>query len=134
MNARNITAWGGRLAVVGAVAHVSLAAKARKPVWSQIADEGIVNTVTLEPTPEQLDKAEAFWFSPGSFGVPFGLLGALVLHMTRRGQPVPRWLGWTIAAWAGVAGVMLPKSGAWAIFTAGALLIAGNRKSLSANG
>ncbi|WP_157680165.1 DUF6463 family protein [Mycobacterium dioxanotrophicus] len=137
MNSRNITAWGGRLAVVGAAFHVSVAALKRRAVWSQILDEGVANTVTLDPPPDRVAVAEAFWFSPGSFGVPLGLIGQLVLHMTRRGQPVPVWLGWAIVAWACLLGLMVPKSGAWAILTVGALIVAGesgrDQKALPAN-
>ncbi|GAS88802.1 DUF6463 family protein [Mycolicibacterium brisbanense] len=136
MNNRNITAWGGRLAVAGGGFHVAAAAVKRRAVWSQVLDEGVANTVTLDPPPDRVAVAEAFWFSPGSFGVPLGLIGQLVLHMTRRGHPVPAWLGWVIVAWAGLLGVMVPKSGAWAIMTVGALIIAGesgrDRKALAA--
>ncbi|MGV9802820.1 DUF6463 family protein [Mycobacterium sp. NPDC003449] len=128
MNNGNITAWGGRVAVVGAIFHVLKAADSRRSAWAQIHRDGWIDTLTLRPRPDQLAASEAFWFSPGSFGVPFGLLGALILRLTRNGQRVPAWLGWAIVVWGGLIAVVLPRSGAWPIMTVGALIVLGDRQ------
>jgi Na+(H+)/acetate symporter ActP len=102
----NLSAWGGLLAVCGGLFHTVVAALTRYEVWAQIVDEGFFNTVTLEPSADRLAVAEAFWFSPGSFGVPLLLLGALVTWLTRRGERVPGWLGCGVAAWAVLIGLL----------------------------
>jgi Family of unknown function (DUF6463) len=103
---RNLSAWGGVLAMCGGLFHTVTAALMRHEVWAQIVDEGFFNTVTLDPSADRLAVAEAFWFSPGSFGVPLFLLGALVTRLTRRGERVPGWLGCGVAAWAVLIGLL----------------------------
>lgn len=103
---RNLSAWGGILAVCGGLFHVVVSALMRQEVWAQIAEEGFLNTVTLNPSADRLAVVEAFWFSPGSFGVPLFLLGSLVTWLTRRGERVPAWLGWGVAAWAVLIGLL----------------------------
>jgi hypothetical protein len=51
-----------------------------------------------------------FWSTIGSFAVPLLLLAALILWMDRRGQQIPPFVGWSLAAWALLAtGLMLPS-------------------------
>ncbi|WP_340686925.1 hypothetical protein LCL61_12110 [Amycolatopsis coloradensis] len=70
--------------------------------------------------------AEAFWFGPGSFGVPLLLLGALVLRQTRRGDRVPGWLGSGVVAWAVLLGLLGGFDGGTLILLLiGALFLAG---------
>jgi hypothetical protein len=88
-----LTMFGGLLAACGGILHFAGAALMRSEIWSQIVDEGFVNTVTLDPSADRLAVAEAFWFSPGSFGVPLLLLGCLVTWLARRGQRVPGLAG-----------------------------------------
>jgi hypothetical protein len=123
---RNLSAWGGLLAVCGGLFHTVVAALMRHEVWAQIADEGFLNTVSLEPSADRLPMAEAFWFSPGSFGVPLLLLGALTTWLTRRGERVPGWLGWGIAAWAVLIGLLSGfDTGTFTLLLIGALFAAG---------
>jgi Family of unknown function (DUF6463) len=128
VNTRNITASGGYLAIAGAGIHLVVATMKRGDVWRQIRDEGFVNTVTLDPSADQLAAAEAFWFSPGSFAVPLGLIGLLVVHLTRKGQRLPLWLGWIIVVWALILGLLVPNSGAWLILAVGALIVVGESR------
>jgi uncharacterized protein DUF6463 len=123
---RNPSAWGGLCAVCGGLLHTVTAAVLRRDVWAQIVDEGFFNTVTLDPSPDRLAVAEAFWFSPGSFGVPLLLLGSLVTWQTRRGERVPGWLGWGVGGWAVLLGLLGGfDTGTFALLLIGALLVAG---------
>jgi Family of unknown function (DUF6463) len=123
---RNLSAWGGLLAVCGGFFHTVVAALERYEVWAQIVDEGFFNTVTLDPSADRLAVAEAYWFSPGSFGVPLLLLGALVTGLTRRGVRVPGWVGCGVAAWAVLLGLLGTfDSGSISLLSIGVLLAVG---------
>ncbi|WP_052407674.1 hypothetical protein [Allokutzneria albata] len=72
-------------------------------------------------------KATAmFWISLGSFGVPFALLGAMVL---RAGERVPAFVGWGIAVWALVCAAILEPTPFVLAVIPGVLLIRAARKS-----
>lgn len=123
---RDPATWGGILALGGGLFHTVVAATMRQEVWVRIFDEGFFNTVALDPSPDRLPMAEAFWFSPGSFGVPLLLLGALVLRQTRRGERVPGWLGSGVVAWAVLIGLLGGFDGGTIILLLiGALFLAG---------
>lgn len=123
---RNPSAWGGLCAVCGGLLHAVAAAVMRNDVWAQIIDEGFFNTVTLDPPADRLAVSEAFWFSPGSFAVPLLLLGSLVTWLTRRGEPVPGWLGWGVAGWAVLLGLLSGFDvGAFTLLLIGGLLVVG---------
>ncbi len=123
---RDLSAWGGFLALCGGLFHTVVAALMRHEAWAQIFDEGFFNTVTLEPSAEQLALSEAFWFSPGSFGVPLLLLGSLVIWLVRRGERVPGWLGSGVVAWAVLLGLLGGfDTGTIILLLVGVLLIAG---------
>jgi Family of unknown function (DUF6463) len=127
---RKVTLAGGLLAVFGGTLHVVAAALMRSDVWDRIFDEGFVNTVSLDPSAEELPIAEAFWFSPGSFGVPLLLLGCLVTWLARRGQRVPGWLGGGVVAWAVLIGLLGGfDEGTILILLVGVLLVAGDRRA-----
>ena len=118
---------GGILAAVGGTFHLTVAAAMRRDVWSQIADDGLFDAISLNPTPDQLPTAEAFWFSPGSFGLPLALIGAMVIRSNRRGEPLPVWVGGGLTGWAAVIGYIGgPDAGATALLTIGSVLTAGS--------
>lgn len=95
-------------------------------LWSRVAADGVWDTVTIEPTtPEGHLRAEAFWTSLGSFGVPVVTLGGVVLAEVRQGRSVPRWVGWTVLGWGVPVAVMLPRSPSWAVPAMGLLLVLG---------
>ncbi len=106
--------------------HTVSAALMRREVWVQIVDEGFFNTVSLYPSADRLAVAEAFWFSPGSFGVPLLLLGSLVVWTTRRGERVPGWLGCGVAGWAVLIGLLGGfDTGTMILLLIGVLLVVG---------
>jgi hypothetical protein len=53
----------------------------------------------------------AFWSTVGSFAIPMIVLGALVVWMTNRRIPVPRFVGIALLAWGIVSGLAMPTSG-----------------------
>jgi hypothetical protein len=61
--------------------------------------------------PELVVTGFAFWSSIGSFAVPLGVLGALVLWMINRGLRVPRFVVVTLLAWGTVSTTLIPPSG-----------------------
>ena len=129
-----LTMFGGLLAACGAILHLAAAALMRGEIWSQIVDEGFVNTVALDPSADRLAVAEAFWFSPGSFGVPLLLLGCLVTWLARRGQRVPGLLGCGVVAWAVLLGLLGGfDAGTMTILLVGVLLVAGDRRPRANN-
>jgi len=75
-----------------------------------------------------------FWAGPGSFAVPLILLGCLVWHLAGRGVRVPAWVGWALAAWCLVGGVLLVPSPYFAGTVAGALVVLGARRQARAEG
>lgn len=42
----------------------------------------------------------AFWAGPGGFPLPLVLLGCLTIGRARKGEAMPRYVGWALAAWA----------------------------------
>jgi hypothetical protein len=126
---RRLTLSGGVLAVFAGILHLIAASLMRRDAWNQIFDDGFVNTVTLDPSADELAVAEAYWFSPGSFGVPLLLLGGLVAWLAWRGQRVPGLLGWGVVAWAVLLGLLGGfDAGTMIILLIGVLLVAGDRQ------
>lgn len=122
-----VTLGGGILATIGGTVHLTAAAAMRRDVWSRIADDGLYDAISLKPTPDQLPAAEAFWFSPGSFGLPLALIGLMTIRSNRRGEPLPIWVGGGLTGWAAVVGYIGgPDAGAIALLTIGSVLTAGS--------
>lgn len=70
-----------------------------------------------------------FWISVGSFGFPLLLLGALIVSLARRGIRVPAGVGWGLAAWSLVAGIILEPSPMLLALVPAVLVILAARKS-----
>jgi hypothetical protein len=116
MKRTGYTTAGGWLAIAGSVVHLCLSLMTR----AVVAD--------------QLQRAEAFWFSAGSFAVPFLILGMLAVSSGRTGQRIPAPLGWTIVVWGIILGSLMPVSGAWIIMLAGIFFVAGEREQQRGTG
>ncbi|MGL4238621.1 DUF6463 family protein [Tabrizicola sp.] len=67
----------------------------------------------------------AFWSTIGSFAVPLGVLGALILWMDRQGIRVPAFVGFALLAWTALSTILMPPSGfPVALLVAAALCLA----------
>lgn len=128
MNNVNITRAAGWIAIAGSAFHLVATPLSRGSAWSEVFSQGWWNTVTLEPTPERLPVAEAFWLTPGSFAAPLLLFGALVVWSANQGHRVPAAFGWGMAAWGVAAVSLLPASPGWIFPLIGGLIIAGDRQ------
>lgn len=122
---------GGILIALG-VGHLVLAVVLSAGSIAGWADRGLWAAVPLLPGGDQATVASVrntavFWAGPGSFAVPLTLLGLLIRHLAGRGAAVPVWLGWALAAWCLIGGVLLVPSPYFAGVIAGALIISAHR-------
>ncbi|MEV1130770.1 DUF6463 family protein [Agromyces sp. NPDC049794] len=123
MKSTALTAAGGWVAIVGPVIHVTLTSIPRADVWGRIVSAGWWNTATLRPSTEQLEVAESFWISAGSFAVPLFVLGVLAVLSAREGRPMPRFVGWILILWGMFSASLMPISGAWVFIVVGVLFL-----------
>lgn len=113
----------GHLALLTFLARDDVAGWAGRGMWAAVPLMG------GEPTVASLDNAVAFWAGPGSFSVPLMLLGWLIWHLAGRGVAVPAGIGWALAAWCVLGGVLLVPSPYFAGAVAGLLVVAAARRS-----
>jgi Family of unknown function (DUF6463) len=104
--------WIGRWILVVGVLHALLGFGIYIDSVAAVVREGLWNTVngTVQGRPE------AFWFIAAGFLLM--LLGALTSWIEARLEP-PRFLGWTLLAFAAVGIVMMPVSGFWLLLPPG---------------
>ena len=114
----------GHLVLATAIAADSVAGWADRGVWAAVP----LLPEAGEPTVETVRNSAAFWAGPGSFAVPLILLGGLTWHLARRGVPVPAGIGWGLAAWCLLGGILLVPSPYFAGVAAGALIISAARE------
>ncbi len=130
MNSKRMLRWAGGIMLVLGTGHLLLLALA---AWQEITgwvDEGLWAAVPLTlagaesaSTVESLENKVTFWAGPGSFAVPLILLGLLIWHLAGRGVAVPAWLGWSLAVWCVLGGVLLVPSPYFVGVIAGVLII-----------
>jgi hypothetical protein len=77
---------------------------------------------------ESLANQLTFWAGPGSFAVPLILLGCLTWHLAGREVAVPAGIGWGLAAWCLVGGVLLVPSPYFVGVVAGVLVVLASRR------
>jgi Family of unknown function (DUF6463) len=127
-----LTKAGGWIALAFGAIHVIVAPLEgrSRDLWSDVVGEGWWNTFTLdEPTTlAELDRAERFWVTLGSWGVPLLVLGAYIVWSTRQGHRVPAWIGWIILAWGLIFATALPASPGWVLPAIGGLIVLGDRR------
>ncbi|MEV6386534.1 DUF6463 family protein [Nocardia xishanensis] len=131
--------WASGIMVVLGAGHLLLLALL---AWSDITgwvDRGIWAAVPLAvtegsegPTVDTLQNEVTFWAGPGSFAVPFILLGCLTWHLAERGIAVPAGIGWGLAAYSAFSGVLLVPSPYFAGVVAGVLVVVAARKGVRA--
>ncbi|MFK0252705.1 hypothetical protein [Streptomyces sp. NPDC090445] len=132
---KRLVRWASGILIGLGAGHLSLLAFA---AWEDIAgwaDRGIWAAVPLTladggagPTVESLESRLTFWAGPGSFAVPLVLLGCLMWHLAGRGVAVPAGIGWGIAAWCALGGVLLVPSPYFAGTAAGVLVVLAARR------
>jgi hypothetical protein len=125
--------WAGAVLIALGAGHLSLllliswdgvADWARRGLWAAVPlsfDAGAQTTAAAR-------DAVVFWAGPGSFAVPLLLLGGLIWNLAGRGTPVPAWLGWALAAWCALGGVLLVPSPYFAGTAAGLLVVLAARR------
>ncbi|MEU1999574.1 DUF6463 family protein [Nocardia gamkensis] len=137
MNTRKrLLRWAAAIMLVLGTGHMFLLALT---AWADITgwvDRGIWAAVPLTladadavQTTESLQNKVTFWAGPGCFAVPLILLGLLIWHLAGRGVPVPAGIGWGLAAWCALGGVLLVPSPFFVGMIAGVLVIVAARKN-----
>ena len=117
-----------RLSIVAGWATVAIcllhtAAFAVHPYWDDwLAGPLRTGAVTLA-------EAVQFWALPGGFVVPGSILGLLIVRLGRRGQRVPRYVGWVLAGWAAACLWMIGPSGFALVLVPAVLLIVDGLRS-----
>ncbi|GAA1587643.1 hypothetical protein GCM10009678_82570 [Actinomadura kijaniata] len=122
--------WAGGILVLLACLHLSSAALLSAdhlPGWFR------GELWFFPPDPDDLatpaPNVGAFWMVWGSFGVPLGLVGALVAGYGRRGQVPPPYVGVIVGFWALTsAAVFEPSPFALGMIPAVMLLIASRKR------
>lgn len=118
------------------VGHLSLATISGMADIRGWLDRGLWAAVPLgigeadsEQTVESLRNAVTFWAGAGSFAVPLILLGFLTWHLAGRGIALPAGVGWGLAVWCALGGVVLVPSPFVAGAVAGALVVLAARET-----
>ncbi|MBF6398331.1 hypothetical protein IU438_21340 [Nocardia cyriacigeorgica] len=77
-----------------------------------------------------MDYAEAtLWYTVFSFGVPFLVIGLLVLWMDRHGITPPAFLAWLVAGWTLITVAVGGPSPLLVLLLVAGLLLAGSRRA-----
>lgn len=120
-----IVLGSGHLALLAFLAWEDVVGWVERGMWAAVpldAGGGAVQTVA------SLQNKVTFWAGPGGFAVPLILLGLLIWHLAGRGVAVPAWIGWAIAAWCVLGGVLLVPSPFFAGTVSGVLIVLAARK------
>ncbi|MGV9306513.1 hypothetical protein ACWDLG_24355 [Nonomuraea sp. NPDC003727] len=136
MNSRKrLLRWASAIMVVLGTGHLFLLALM---AWQDVTgwvDRGLWAAVPLVlaeggavPTVESLQSKVTFWAGPGGFAVPLIVLGCLTWHLAGRGVAVPAGIGWGIATWCVLGGVLLVPSPFFAGTVSGILIVVAARK------
>ena len=123
--------WAGGIMIFLGAGHLSLLMLISWDDLTGWLDRGLWAAVPLDLAGSGTDLRNevTFWAGPGSFAVPLVLLGCMVWHLAGRGVAVPAWLGWAVAVWSAIGGVLLVPSPYFAGVVAGALVIAAARNT-----
>jgi hypothetical protein len=138
VNARKrLLRWAGVIMLVLGTGHLLLATFFSREYMTDWIGAGGWAAVPLaltdgvaDPSVELLRNEVTFWAGPGSFSVPLILLGCLTWHLAGRGIAVPAAIGWGLAAWCLLSGILLVPSPYFAGTVAGALIILAARAPL----
>ena len=129
---QRMRAWIGKFVAGVGVVHCFVGLVVFRGIFADVVRDGLVNTVTWQPEGAfALGRADAFWFM--AIGLFWVLLGALIDHCERAGQPLPGFLGWALGALALTGGLMMPPSGWWWFLIPALALLRRNRHAEIAN-
>ncbi|MEU1879211.1 DUF6463 family protein [Streptosporangium sp. NPDC020072] len=138
MNSRMLR-WASGIMIALGAGHLSVVVLTG---WAQISDwvrQGLWAAVPFLGTSgdtaqlvEALRDKAVFWAGPGGFAVPLVLLGCLTWHLAGRGVTVPAGVGWGVAVWSVVGGVVLVPSPFFLGAVAGALIVLAARRGVGA--
>ncbi|MET8864897.1 DUF6463 family protein [Nonomuraea sp. NPDC004580] len=127
---RRLLRWAAGIMLVLGIGHLSLLTLISREDVAGWVDRGLWAAVPLLSGAEgNQDDQVAFWAGPGSFAVPLILLGCLVWQLAGRGVAVPAGIGWGLAVWCLVSGVLLVPSPYFVGTIAGVLIIVAGRRS-----
>ncbi|MEV4417671.1 DUF6463 family protein [Catellatospora sp. NPDC049609] len=110
----------GHLCLLAAIAWGDVVGWAERGWWAAVPLAFGGDTVT---TVASLQNKVTFWSGPASFAVPLVLLGCLLWHLSGRGVAVPAAIGWTLAAWCALAGIILVPSPFFLGIVSGLLIV-----------
>jgi hypothetical protein len=134
MRTAGLLRWAGGISIALGVGHLAVVTLTAGQHFGEWVDRGVWAAVPfLDRGAASAEDAATFWAGPGGFAVPQILLGYLVWHLARRGTPVPAGIGWALAAWGLLNGVLLGPSPFFACLVPGALIVLAGRKR-AANG
>ncbi|WP_283135883.1 DUF6463 family protein [Rhizohabitans arisaemae] len=130
---KRLLRWAGGIMLALGIGHLALLALSTWEDMTGWVERGMWAAVPLldggaVPTVGSLQNKAVFWAGPGGFAVPLILLGCLTWHLAGRGVAVPAGVGWGIAVWCLLGGVLLVPSPFFAGIVAGALVIVAARK------
>ncbi|MFF4413672.1 DUF6463 family protein [Streptosporangium sp. NPDC001559] len=125
-----IALGAGHLSVVVLTGWARISDWVRQGLWAAVPFLGTGGD-TGELVETLRDKT-VFWAGPGSFAVPLVLLGCLTWHLAGRGVTVPAGVGWGVAVWCVVGGVILVPSPFFLGAVAGALIVLAARRDVPA--
>lgn len=100
--------WIGRWLMVVAVLHTALAFVMFKEQWVELAQAGVIDTVTATPM-----RGKAVWF--GLFGLLLFLFGAVVDALERTGRAMPTGVAVGLLLLGLLGGALMPRSGFWLV-------------------
>ncbi|GII04086.1 DUF6463 family protein [Planobispora takensis] len=133
---KRLLRWASGIMFVLGAGHLSLLTLIARQDVAGWVDRGMWAAVPLVlsrgdavPTVESLRNQAVFWGGPASFSVPLVLLGCLVWHLAGRGVAVPAAIGWGLAVWCLLGGVLLVPSPFFAGTVSGVLIILAARKA-----
>ncbi|MFI6479988.1 DUF6463 family protein [Nonomuraea sp. NPDC050663] len=125
--------WASGIMIVLGLGHLSLVTLSAGEEIAGWAERGLWAAVPLTlgggGDAATMSTKLTFWSGPGSFAVPLIVLGCLIWHLAGRGVAVPAAVGWAVAAWCVVGGVLLVPSPFFAGAVAGLLIVVAARKS-----
>ncbi|GII97607.1 DUF6463 family protein [Sinosporangium siamense] len=128
--------WASGIMVVLGSGHLSLVVFTAWAEMTGWVDRGVWAAVPLAftgggaaQTVESVQNKLVFWSGLGGFAVPLGLLGYLTWHLADRGVVVPAGVGWVLALWCVLGGVLLVPSPFFVGAVSGALIIVAARRA-----